>query len=261
MIFKPLETLDEAIKNNAKLNPYYKKILVYIVNKLKDVNYTNLYYIFQLLPRIILIIALCIDIFYFHKIHLLYKVIIISILLVISKYIIYSFKYSKEQYILRLEYMLEGISTDYQEPDEEYPGMFLNLVKPRRFLDLQIFAMVYEDKTYRAGPISNKNYRAEYRKLFNLSKNDSLTSKHYDIMYKEYYEIMEVLIPMCIHIEEYEFRNEFKRIKRMKIVIFSLFAICWIYIIIKSFHTLPDNSFTWLWKILDIIEPFSNTTL
>jgi hypothetical protein len=74
-IYRPLYAVDENIKNNVKLKPYSEKYLVYIINILKKTNtfynqnkiidYLHIYYIFQIFPRIVLIIALLVDTFGF----------------------------------------------------------------------------------------------------------------------------------------------------------------------------------------------------
>jgi hypothetical protein len=86
---------------------------------------------------------------------------------------LYSLKYAKEQYILRLEYTTDGILTDFLEPDDN--PMFKNCVKPRRFIEEQTFAIVYEDKTYTYGPMPSNEYRKEYRKNNNLLSTYRLT--------------------------------------------------------------------------------------
>src|ERR1700677_1472579 len=108
-IYKPFITLDEAIKTNAIIKPYYEKFLYRLVTKTKGINYFKVYLIFEIIPRIILVSALLIDTFYFHCLFLLYKVIIVSLLFLIGKYIKYSFTYAKEQYILELESMVDYI--------------------------------------------------------------------------------------------------------------------------------------------------------
>jgi hypothetical protein len=51
ILFKPLTILDTIIKNNSKINPRYLKVL-------------SICFIFQIIPRILLILILVIDIFY-----------------------------------------------------------------------------------------------------------------------------------------------------------------------------------------------------
>jgi hypothetical protein len=80
-IYKPLIEFDEAIKTNSIIKPYYEKFLIYLVTHTKDIDYFKVYLVFDIIPRIILVSALLIDTFYYHRLSLLYKVIIVSLLL------------------------------------------------------------------------------------------------------------------------------------------------------------------------------------
>lgn len=72
LIFKPLTTLDDAIKNNHKIKPYYENLLVRIIkfsqkyiSKQFANPYLKLYIIFEIVPRIVLITAFVVDIYFF----------------------------------------------------------------------------------------------------------------------------------------------------------------------------------------------------
>lgn len=273
IIFKPLHTLDETLKNNLIIKKYYKKILIYFIlwckilnsfyNPNKESDYLHIYYIFQIYPRIILVIALLADTFWLHYLSLIYKVLIVSVLLLIYKYILYSLKYAKEQYILQLENMVERIITDdYSDPDEDPTHLFLTLLEVRKFIDLQVNAIVFEDKAYSYKPYGIGWVMGDYRNNFfnthNMPSDAKLTMQDYEQMTLEFYEITNILIPLSVHIEEFDLRSQFYPIKHIKIIIFSLYLICWVYILIVSFKI---ELLQTILNISDKFEPFSGLVM
>jgi len=262
-IFKPLITLDEAIKTNAIIKPYYERLLVYIAG-IKDTNYTLyriIYHLFDTTPRVILVSALLLDTFYFHCLFLLYKVIIVSLLFLIGRYIKYSLTYAKEQYILELESMVEYIVSNYEDPDAEYPGLYLSNVPPREFIDIQTDAIVYDSKEYSYNPYLLRQYVHNIYILHNLPHTKQLTSKELDLLDVDFYRIMKIVIPISVHLEEYRVQVEYSTYKKRKIIIFTLYLICWSYILIVSIHTLSIDTFSFLWDIKDNTDPFSGHDL
>ena len=264
-IYKPFITLDEAIKTNAIIKPYYEKFLYRLVTKTKGINYFKVYLIFEIIPRIILVSALLIDTFYFHCLFLLYKVIIVSLLFLIGKYIKYSFTYAKEQYILELESMVDYIISNYEDPDDELAaaGIVLSALTVRRFIDIQTDAIVYESKEYTYYPVAWHNkYRDDFRKLHNLSTTHRFTSKEIDLMRVDMYRIMKIIIPISVHLEEYWIKTEYyHKYNKRKMIIFILYLICWSYILYVSANSLSIDTLSFLLEIQDNIEPFSGDDL
>ena len=93
--WKPLITLDHFIKYNIYCKNYY---YIFMTNfmKLWDTIFTihgkSIIISLYIIPRIILIAFLILDTFYFNKLEIFYKVVLIGILPFIFKYIEYSFK-------------------------------------------------------------------------------------------------------------------------------------------------------------------------
>jgi len=264
-ILKPLITLDEAIKTNTIIKPYYERLLVYITG-IKDTNFTlyrKIYHLFDTIPRIILVSTLLIDTFYFHCLFLLYKVIIVSLLFLIIRYIKYSLTYAKEEYILELEPMVEYIQSNYEDPDDELAaaGIVLSALTVRRFIDIQTDAIVYDSREYTCYPFGWHNkYRNDFCKLHNLSATQ-FTSKEIALMRVDFYRIMKLVIPISVHLEEYRVHVEYSKNKYVKIIIFSLYLICWSYILFLSVNSLSIDTFTFLFEIIDKEDPFSGDDL
>jgi hypothetical protein len=64
--------------------------------------------------------------------------------------------------MLRLEYMLEGISTDYNEDDD---SMFGSRLDPRDFIEKQTDSIVYNQHAYTFGPLYQSNMIMTFVKL------------------------------------------------------------------------------------------------
>jgi len=89
-LYKPLNDLDTFIKTFIKgleLN-LYKKIIIPIMKKCKALLYSNNMFMifFEIFPRLVLVTALVIDTYYFHKLFYIYKVLLLGILILLGKY-------------------------------------------------------------------------------------------------------------------------------------------------------------------------------
>jgi len=262
-IYKPFITLDEAIKTNAIIKPYYEKFLVYIITITKDKDlhkegtfYLYLYIIMQIIPRVILVSALLLDTFYFHCLFLLYKVIIVSLLIFLSRYIRYSLTYAKEQYILELESMVDCILSNYTDPDKYELGSG-SALPVRRFIEEQTSILGNGLAGYTYGPLTSNKYRDNFRKLHNLSPTHRFTSKEIALINVDFYRIMKIVIPISVHLEEYGFAETYSRCKLVKMIIFTLYLICWSYILIVSANSLSIDTCNFLFQIIDNTDPFS----
>lgn len=99
--------LDHAIKYNKYIKPYYDnimfKVIAFLEDNLADKKMTIFIYIFQIIPRFILVAFLLVDTFWFHKLELLYKIILIGLLPFIFRYFNHSLKNLYGQWVLDLE--------------------------------------------------------------------------------------------------------------------------------------------------------------
>jgi hypothetical protein len=264
-IFKPLIALDEAIKTNTIIKPYYERLLLYITT-IKDTNYRlyrRLYYLFDITPRVIIVSALLIDTFYFHCLFLLYKVIIVSSLLLIARYIKYSLTYAKEQYTLQLEPMVHYIVSNYEDPTDELAGVCLSALSVRRFIDIQTDAIVYSYKEYTSYPFGSTSYM---RKLHNvpptyefIPEDGNLIQEYIDLIKLDFDRIMKIVIPLSVHLEEYSVQTEYKLFKKRKSIIFILFLISWSYILYVSYNPMLFEQYEI--PYIECIEPFSGLPL
>lgn len=256
-IYKPLKVLDETFKTHPTINYYQKKSIGFLVSIIKEKHYTSIYYFFNIFPRFILITVFSLEALWLHHIQYLYKVILIGILIFLYKYYIYSLKYAKEQYILELESMVSQIQTDYVKyelsEEEKHDGYVLSFsfVSVQKFIEVQTDSIFYDNHKYSCNPLPYKNYILKFP-----DKTPAC-----DVQ-KEPLRLLDIVVTIAVHLEEFDLLHNFnRRIKHLKIFIFTTYFICWSYILIVSLPTLPLNAFDWLWIIQDTIEPFSLTSI
>jgi len=178
----------------------------------------------------------------------LYRVILIGALPLLYKYILYSLKYAKELYILKLESITDKIMTNYNRNPHDRSRSFLDV---REFIDIQTDSIFYNEHKYTSNPIPTSSY-------LDLFCSDAKKEQ----MQAEHYRLLNIIVPISVHLEEFDLRHNFNsKIKYIKIGIFSTYFLCWSYILLISLPFLPSDSFQWLWMIQDILEPFSLTNI
>jgi hypothetical protein len=279
-IFKPLKTLDQFIKNLPYINHYYKCFIVSLANKLDLILMDSkvYYYVFAIFPRLVLVTALWIDTFYFHKLHYIYKVLLIGILLVLNRYIIYSLKYAKEHFITQLEPFVHTTIVPYnreisvrvhyngdeEAADDEYDPstdttMSLNF---REFIEYATERLYYYNEKMSYTALNRDEYKKIYCKKHNIpfpyNANRVVSRSVWTQIDAEVDQKIDNIIKISVLIRYYQLYNYYTpEIKRMKVLIFGNYLICWLYILIMSFPRLPSGTFQFLWEIVEKVEPFS----
>lgn len=275
-LFTPLKELDIFIKEIPKIKPYYFKIIIYLFEKVEDmiIDSNKFFYMFWLFPRIILIAALYIDVFVFHRFHYKYMVILFGLLLFFNKYLMYSLKYYKTQTIDVYKNDIKYILTDYvskvhpsefeedYDEDEDEPGPTMTLPF-ETFIDFQTNSIVYHNKvrsiiTIRETSKLDDYYWTHYAghphpDFFNKTIPKDYVNNFGDEVPNNYYEarsfihekiqeylkhVLESTTRICLVIEYYKKNNnENKKIKAIKIFIYSSYLICWSYVLFISLKT------------------------
>lgn len=238
---------------------------------LKKRNLQAIYIFFNILPRSILIFILLIEVFYFHRIQVFYSFIFIGILPLLHRYIKYSYRNIKEQYIYYLEekwdsiYLLledEAEEEEYEENPEQYPEIIYNakMITIREYIE--IFLSHKLRYKYFASPQLKENYLKKYSFVSEKEKKDFLDELKSEFrILIGHYKSLESYYPI------YHIVTQSTYIKWTRIFIFILYFICWLYILCISFHTLKNMPMT-LNLILclnenlqNIVEPFSQLPL
>jgi|ERR1700729_161306 len=276
LIYMPLELLDDFIKNYFDSNkiPYiFFSILEYLIVK------TNIYYYsFVIFPRFVLISILVLDTFIFNQLFFIYKIIYIGLFLLFNAYFIYSLRKIKNNLEILLESYLSGGKVnipyiyelyeqmrleeknndpDYDDEDwqHEVPRIY---VKLKVFLEYQLMCSTKLD--YKL--LSSEKIRQRIAKENNIDPQEfeenyyKYVQKTKDYLHKE----MKKLLQLCYILKHYDFTHiSMQKIKNIKLLIYTNYLLCWLYILIVSIHTLDINQIIimLLRTFLSIQEPFS----
>lgn len=250
IIYKPLITLDHLIKYNTFIKPYYYRIMftLSIFIKKKPFNLIKILVFFsQLFPRIILISFLIIDTFYFNKLEIFYKIILIGIIPFIYRYFKYSIKDLFEHLIVKLENKYsrvkvyeKGYEFDKNRKNNTNAALHCEERTIREYIEIKFdnyFDYLNDDVNYEyeAFPFIKNEIHEKYKNLYNRRINITELDKETEL----YYELMPKIITLKLNLYRFETIDEQKLIIRSKIIIFGGYLICWAYILIISYYYYP----------------------
>jgi hypothetical protein len=239
-----------------------------------------------IIPRVILVLALIIDTFYFNKLNYIYNILLFGAIPLIHRYLKYSLKYAKELYIKELEDKYDSVMVydmyywnrllleyydhciildDWEVNPEAIHHNTLKTVK--EYMEIKYEALGSDIK-YVGLPISNNMKRLGTVGPVNLNEKEILTyaieryKKRYPELHEEFHEIMPKLIDLYAFLKYYSFATDDARIKWSKVIIFSGYFICWTYIVYKSYGKVEEfpileGTLNDIYKIVEKEEPFS----
>lgn len=197
ILYKPLTTLDHFIKYNKYIRTYYYKFMIgfikYLdISNLKDNRIIIIIFFIQVFPRIILVIFLLLDTFYFKRLEIFYKIVLIGVLPFMYKYIKYCVKDIYEHWIKELENRYDCVviseKNDYEVDDnikEITKALYHNKEKSiKDYLDIKLANMFdyYGDKVdyeYDAFPICKETYIQQYLFEKYFSNNEKYNESKY----------------------------------------------------------------------------------
>jgi hypothetical protein len=264
-LYIPVETLDTYIKHLPMIKLYYKRFFIFLAYQSDYImKHTSIFDLtFKILPRIILVTALFIDTFIFHKLFYLYKVLLIGILLFLGKYLLNSFKKLKKELIKEVELKtafilikyFPGIRKDVDDDigddgDEVPPTMTVTFEK---YVETYSEWLVYKDYKFEYTFIAFYEYSKAMKEKYGCNRRMEID--------KEINPKIKDILQIGTMLEYYEYmQNDNKALKKIEILIYTNYFLCWLYILIVSLPSLDiDNLFmmleyTWLY----VEEPFSN---
>ena len=289
ILFTPLTLLDSSIKNNVYIKPYYDDFLEHIIPILNDIRFHERIFfviLIQIIPRIVFVSILLVDAFWVGKLEIVYYFIWLPIFPLIYRYLKYSIKSAKEEYITYLESIYSEITlsrienfledsemAEYAQTrysyDQPYPDSpyHRNRVSIKRYLEIHLEVLydnIQNDTNiqYEVYPFSHQNIYEEYRKKYNKTKEEVLTENDYITINKIFYDIQPKLLILVEFLEIQKVIPEIWYIRLLKVVIYTGYLTCWSYVLYKSFYTLDDFTTTiFILKIIEIYaqieEPFS----
>jgi hypothetical protein len=281
LIFTPLVEIDHFFKYNQFMKkPYYIFMdnLIFILQKLNHTELLLLNIYFQILPRMLLVYLLFKDAFIFCKLEILYKFVLIGLLPFIHRYIKYSIKDIKEQYIKDMEVTCEGahlFDEAYADPNIDWEHTEDNKyhrrnVPLKEFIEFRIKQEVYKtpDVSYDFYWLIKTSVYEKYQKLHNIPLDTVLNKENRNIINKHYYMRYEECLTLGKFSKIYSIIGQMKIIVYFKIFIFAMYLICWGYILYVSYFTYPINFINTklviqfiLRRMLKFEEPFSGIIL
>ncbi len=262
LFYTPLIAFDTYIKNIPFIKPYQERFIVFLAYKFNYIicETSIFYFVFAILPRLVLVSALVIDTVYFHKLHYIYKVLLIGVLLFLNRYISYSFKYAKESLIEAWQPFMQKITCKYfhgvhdydyvpdpDDPDDEedcdMPTMCLSL---KRFIELQKDMIMYGKNKLDYLAIPTVHYFEIYLIKNNVYKTKedipngfifSLSKEHKDVIYSTIEKKVDDITQLALVIESYSnTKSDDRRYKNILCLVFSNYLLCWLYILIISMN-------------------------
>ena len=252
IVYTPLITLDHLIKYNRYVKPYYYKFIykfLILLEKLDETQLLLVNFLFQILPRVFLVTFLVIDTFYFHKLDILYKFILIGVIPFIHRYIKYSFKDIKDHYIQHLSGTYKQImmwDLAYNDPEIDWESTEENKyhreeISIKEYVEFRTKQLMYgyPETNYDAIPGAYEHIYDSYYKKYDINEEINLTENDYSIIRQEYHTIMPTLLQFNIFIETYSQVGSEPLIKWSKAIIFTLYFTCWFYILVISYYNNP----------------------
>ena len=274
-IFKSLAEFDHYLKALPYIKEKFHTLVIYLAHKLDYSDPSRLEHLLFIgvnnIPRMILLFVFFLDVFYFHKLFYIYYFIPLNILLLMPKYILYSFKLVKEPLIFSLEKEIDFISTptivnitpfdvSLLEDDEDEDGYYPETVRMsiREFIEYYIEGITVHNLEKIEYSLFIYEYLHEkIQKKYNYES--TLKIPRYlneELLYKPIEYKLKGTIYTELIIWMYDLimihSAELKPQEHITCMIYLVYFICWLYILILSLPTL---------NIFDLINMLNNTWL
>jgi hypothetical protein len=286
LIFQPLYALDYVIRDSLfNITKAIIRLLPYIT--FPNRRHTFLFYFFlNFIPRLILVILFILDIFYFKKLELMYMYIWLGFIPLAITYVKYILNQTKEDYILYLEPLYKAYPIPKnKEQEKEWASM--NTTDPveyeeyatsiRQFM-LDMF-LLYNEYNYE--PVTPWNTVQKYYTFDDIFEKcdgdfEYLPKDMKDVAERDFYELMPLILILDAFLTDYDItiekgngptaydiRFNIKRhypLKYWNIGIYSVYLICWVYILVISLptFTLSGNELIILTNFQDKLDPITN---
>lgn len=254
-IFKPLTTLDHLIKYNFFIKPYYynfMKKFASTVFTFPDTYIKKFIFFVEIFPRIILVSFLLVDTYYFQRVEIFYKVVLIGLLPFIWRYIKYSIKDLYNHWILQLEdkYSKVVIYEEGYQIDKSRVGNTDAIfhrqdatikeyieIKIKNFIEYTHDVVTYE---YNAFPLVKRQVEDSYNLEKYNGKQKYLKVEDYTVLEALYYELMPNIINLKFYLSCFEIFSYYtKMLKWPKIAIFISYFLCWGFMVAISYWFYP----------------------
>jgi hypothetical protein len=248
-LYKPLEFLIDFLQHNKFTKKNFSKIFLLSVEKVKEINYLKAYIVINIFPRVILLSVFIIDIFYFNSIKYFYKIIIIGVLIIIEKMIIHIYRHKMNTNRDFVDRSAEIWCEDYVANER------ISIITGKEYVPAQAMRILNKLEPLEYFPSLTVDYIKELKKRSGipLERPANLDGSM---------SLMRGCLTLSVLLYQitYLYDQIAIKFKYVNILISFLYAICWVYILIVSFHTMDLTIIEEISKEIskDINEPFSS---
>ena len=289
IIFQPLHALDYMIRDSLfNMTKSVIRLLPYIT--VPTSNFALwIYFVLCFIPRILLLILFILDIFYFKKLELMYIYIWLGFIPLIIRYVKYILEQTLEDYILYLEPLYKAYPIPKNEEQEKkwadmhkgIPTEYSEDAKTIREFMLDMFFLYNE---YNYEPVTPWNTVQKYYTFDDIFEKcdgdlEYLPKDMQEVAERDFYELMPLILLLDLFLSpynlaikigngptEYDITFNIKRryhLKDWNITIYSIYLICWVYILVISIptFTISNMDVIYLESFQDNLEPFTNVII
>ena len=238
----------------------WKEYHSFILRHIKFItdNINQIYFLFRIIPILILIFTLLIDIFIFRQLFYIYKILLVGLFVFLPRFYIYTIKIYKKQLLKQLETVIKWVRTDYVwrmhgefdlwDDDDDMKAMSVSL---EQYLELKVRT------------ICNNDTKFDYKYFIS-------TKEHYKILAqlpieeaneqeKLVYNKIKNLVDLSVLLKEFDWVILVPMYRLSLIFIFFFYTTCWLFVLFSPIHTLNILEVLQMldvtWK--EIKEPFS----
>lgn len=233
-----------------------------LISTSKSYDPAIIFFVIPLISRIFLLFVFFFDVFFFHKIESFYFFIFLSLIPLIYLIIIYYLSCIVEDAIksLEAEYALVWVlEKNFGNSNWKHNKKAIHhdtCITIREYIKIKKDIMVSGSTIdYKCDPLSTEQRLTTYLTI-NKKKMTDLTEQELNFL-RNYFDY---LIPNILDVTYFLFNiqniSSNYYIKYIKILIIIMYFICWFYILVVSFHTLKDFSFTL--QVLTVINKYAN---
>jgi hypothetical protein len=273
IILKPFYFSDKLLKKNMNINRYLFDFYLKCIKLLelyKTGNNNTIFIIFNIMPRIIILGAFMVDVFYFNKLHLFYYALVLSLLPLFYLYSIYSIsqylnlisnkldKYFEvkilstieDEYLYRQIHKVPRYMVSLSDLEYNDDGV----LDSKYFIKWQSANLIFDYDLYEYICVETDETREYYSKKYNIKlpplwifepESDEISK----LLAKEF----NILMPQAYYFQAFvETHTDLVKINFIKFEKYFIigYLICWLYILGVSIHTL---------NIKELIEMLNST--
>lgn len=243
VVTQPLETFDDYLKTQTRFHIYYKNSLKNFIEKSKNSNIYFIIYNCSLFAKVTLVIAFIIDVYFLHKLSIIYELLPLSFIILLINYLMYSLKKFETHLIEDMSPLIEKISVEYSDYLISYHREYIMDVDPENEVDREMYLTLDNFVQFQMLVESERpdNLREEY--FFGIILNEkNYSTEIVNLLEKELYGKIKLAVTTALLSYEYEKITDssfyYKEYTTINLLIIMNYLLTWLYILIVSLHTL-----------------------